>query len=476
MSIWYTIWDALPFEMLHWDFMKNALLALLLMAPLFGILSTMIVTGRMSFFSDALGHSAFTGIAIGIICGVAAPIWAAVGFSVVFALLFSFVRSRSNQAADTLIGVFSSSAVALGIFVATVGGGSFTRYNKYLIGDILSVTPGEIGMLALVLLAVIVFWIFYSNRLTLTAIHPQLASSRGIPVGLSQTLFTAAIAVVVTLSISSVGLLILNSLLVLPGASARNVARNLKQYHGFSVLFAFLAGVVGLTVSYYSGCSAGAAISLGLATKFGIPLQSGLVEALRSTIVFEPEFRNSDALRGIEDFSHLWLIWQFSEAVRQGWSPTVRPPRLGGNTRMGVFATRSPFRPNNLGLSSVRLLGVEQTRGFGTVLHVGGADLMDGTPIFDIKPYIPYGDCHPDATGGFTDTAGDFLLNVSFPPTLLSLLPEDKRDAAIGVLSHDPRPSYQRSPERVYGLSFAGYDIRFTVEENILTVKEVLKK
>lgn len=169
-----------------------------------------------------------------------------------------------------MIGVFSSSAVALGIFVATVGGGSFTRYNKYLIGDILSVTPGEIGMLALVLLAVIVFWIFYSNRLTLTAIHPQLASSRGIPVGLSQTLFTAAIAVVVTLSISSVGLLILNSLLVLPGASARNVARNLKQYHGFSVLFAFLAGVVGLTVSYYSGCSAGAAISLGLAAVFAV--------------------------------------------------------------------------------------------------------------------------------------------------------------------------------------------------------------
>ena len=270
MSIWYAIWDALPFEMLHWDFMKNALLAVLMITPLFGLTGTMIVNNKMSFFSDALGHSALTGIAIGIICGVAAPIWAAVGFSVVFALLFSFVRSRSNQAADTLIGVFSSSAVALGIFVATVGGGSFTRYNKYLIGDILSVTPGEIGMLALVLLAVIVFWIFYSNRLTLTAIHPQLASSRGIPVGLSQTLFTAAIAVVVTLSISSVGLLILNSLLVLPGASARNVARNLKQYHGFSVLFAFLAGVVGLTVSYYSGCSAGAAISLGLAAVFAV--------------------------------------------------------------------------------------------------------------------------------------------------------------------------------------------------------------
>ena len=211
-------------------------------------------------------------------------------------------------------------------------------------------------------------------------------------------------------------------------------------------------------------------------SKFGIPRQSGLVEALQSIIVFEPEYRNPDALRGIEEYSHLWIIWQFSQAVREGWSPTVRPPRLGGNTRMGVFATRSPFRPNNLGLSSVKLLGVEQTEKYGAVLHVGGADLMDGTPIFDIKPYIPYGDCHTDATGGFTDTAGDFLLNVSFPPALLSLLPEDKRDAAIGVLSHDPRPSYQRSPERVYGLSFAGYDIRFTVKENVLTVREVLKK
>ena len=154
-------------------------------------------------------------------------------------------------------------------------------------------------------------------------------------------------------------------------------------------------------------------------TKFGIPRQSGLVQELRSTVIFEPEFRNPDALRGIEDFSHLWLIWQFSEAVRSDWSPTVRPPRLGGNTRMGVFATRSPFRPNNLGLSSVRLLGVEQTREFGTVLHVAGADLMDGTPIFDIKPYIPYGDCHPEATGGFTDTAGEFLLQVDFSEELL---------------------------------------------------------
>ena len=270
MSIWYTFCDLLPFEMLHWDFMKNALLALLIMAPLFGLLSTMIVTGRMSFFSDALGHSAFTGIAIGAICGLAAPTAAAVAFSVFFALLFSFVRSRSNQAADTLIGVFSSSAVALGIFVATMGGGSFTKYNKYLIGDILSVTPGEIGMLALVLVAVLLFWVLCANRLTLTAIHPQLASSRGIPVGLSQTLFVTAIAVVVTLSISSVGLLILNSLLVLPAASARNIARNLKQYHGFSVLFALIAGIGGLTVSYYLGCSAGAAISLILAVIFTI--------------------------------------------------------------------------------------------------------------------------------------------------------------------------------------------------------------
>lgn len=270
MSLWYWFCDILPIEMLRWDFMKNALLALLLMAPLFGLMSTMIVTGRMSFFSDALGHSAFTGIAIGAICGMSAPTWAAVLFSVVFALIFSYVRSRSNQAADTLIGVFSSTAVALGIFIATIGGGSFTKYNKYLIGDILSVTSTEIGLLALVLLAVLVFWVLCTNRLTLTAIHPQLAASRGIPVGLSQTLFTVAIAVVVTLSISSVGLLILNSLMVLPGASARNVSKNLRQYHGFSVLFALLAGIGGLTVSYYLGCSAGAAISLILAVIFAV--------------------------------------------------------------------------------------------------------------------------------------------------------------------------------------------------------------
>ena len=230
----------------------------------------MIVTGRMSFFSDALGHSAFTGIAIGCICGIAAPLWAAVGFSVLFALLFSFVRSRSNQAADTLIGVFSSTAVALGIFVATLGGDSFTKYNKYLIGDILSVTPGEIGLLALVLVAVVIFWVICLNRLTLTAIHPQLASSRGIRVGISQTVFTVAIAVVVTLTISSVGLLILNSLLVLPAASARNVSKNWKQYHLFSILFALIAGIAGLAISYYLGNSAGAAISLALALIFAV--------------------------------------------------------------------------------------------------------------------------------------------------------------------------------------------------------------
>lgn len=270
MSIWYALCDLLPLEMLRWDFMKNAMLAILLMAPLFGLLSTMIVTGRMSFFSDALGHSAFTGIAIGAICGIAAPIWAAVLFSIFFALLFSYVRTRSNQAADTLIGVFSSTAVALGIFVATLGGGSFTKYNKYLIGDILSISPFEIGMLALTLVGVATFWVIHSNRLTLTAIHPQLASSRGIPVKVSNTLFTVAIALVVTLSISSVGLLILNSLLVLPAASSRNVSKNLKQYHLFSILFALTAGLGGLTVSYYIGASAGAAISLILALIFSV--------------------------------------------------------------------------------------------------------------------------------------------------------------------------------------------------------------
>ena len=270
MQLWYSFCDWLPFEMLHWDFMKNAFLAILLMAPLFGLTSTMIVTGKMSFFSDALGHSAFTGIAIGAICGTAAPTLAAVVFSVIFALLFSYVRSKSNHTADTLIGVFSSTAVALGIFVATLGGNSFTKYNKYLIGDILSVTPLEIGMLGIVLLATVILWLIASNQLTLSSVYPQLASSRGIPVQLTQTLFTTAIAVIVTLAISWVGLLILNSLLVLPAAASRNMSRNLKEYHLFSVLFALIAGISGLILSYYWGSSTGAAISLVLALLFAL--------------------------------------------------------------------------------------------------------------------------------------------------------------------------------------------------------------
>ena len=270
MSLWYALWDALPIEMLHWDFMKNALLAVILMAPLFGLCSTMIVTGRMSFFSDALGHSAFTGIAIGCICGIASPTWVAVLFAVAFSALFSYVRSRSTQAADTVIGVFSSTAVALGIFIATLDGGSFTKYNRYLIGDVLSITPEQIGLLALVLLGVLIFWLFLSNRLVLSSVYPQLASSRGIPVALTQGIFTAVIAVVVTLAISWVGLLILNSLMVLPGASARNISRSLRQYHVFSVLFALFAGIVGLILSYVLGASAGAAICLVLAAIFGV--------------------------------------------------------------------------------------------------------------------------------------------------------------------------------------------------------------
>ena len=194
-------------------------------------------------------------------------------------------------------------------------------------------------------------------------------------------------------------------------------------------------------------------------TKFGIPRQSGLVEALRATVVFEPEYRNPDALRGIEDFSHLWLIWEFSESVGHPWSPTVRPPRLGGNTRLGVFATRSPFRPNPIGLSCVRLLGSEQTRE-GTVLVVSGADLMDGTPIFDIKPYLPYADAHPEASGGFTEKAGAYLLNVEL----------------LGVLEHDPRPSYQQDTARVYGMRFVRFDVRFTVDGDRLTVREILEQ
>ena len=207
--------------------------------------------------------------------------------------------------------------------------------------------------------------------------------------------------------------------------------------------------------------------------KFGIPRQSGIVDSLEARIVFEPEFRVMDAVRGLEDFSHIWLIWEFSESVRDTWSPTVRPPRLGGNVRMGVFATRSPFRPNPIGLSCVKLMKVEQDEAFGPVLTVAGADLMDGTPIYDIKPYIPYADCHPDAKGGFTTNVEMKPLSVSFPAELLEKVPQEKREALIGVLEQDPRPRYQKDPERVYGLSFAGMEIKFTVFERTLSVVEL---
>ncbi len=210
-------------------------------------------------------------------------------------------------------------------------------------------------------------------------------------------------------------------------------------------------------------------------TKFGVPRQSGLVDALEAAVVFEPEFRNPDALRGLEGFSHIWLIWVFSASVRQTWSPTVRPPRLGGNARVGVFATRSPFRPNPIGLSSVRLAGVEYTPDLGPVLRVRGADLVDGTPILDIKPYLPYGDCHPEAVGGFASAPAGAVLEVEIPPSLLAQVPEDRREALIGVLAQDPRPHYQKDSDRVYGFGFAGLEVRFTVSEGHLTVREILQ-
>lgn len=204
--------------------------------------------------------------------------------------------------------------------------------------------------------------------------------------------------------------------------------------------------------------------------KFGVPRQSGLVESLRAKIVFEPEYRNIDAFRGLEGYSHIWLIWQFSEAVRDNWSPTVRPPRLGGDVRQGVFATRSPFRPNPIGLSSVKLEAVELDDTLGPVLVISGADLMNDTPIYDIKPYLPFTDSHPDAVGGFADAFVDYGLQVNFPAELLALVPEEKRESLLGVLAQDPRPSYQKDPERVYGVLFGSQNIRFQVQENLLTV------
>lgn len=209
-------------------------------------------------------------------------------------------------------------------------------------------------------------------------------------------------------------------------------------------------------------------------SKFGIPRQSGLVEALKAVIIFEPEYRNPDALRGLEEFSHIWLLWEFSESKRDTWSPMVKPPRLGGNKRMGVFATRSPFRPNPIGLSCVRLEGIEYDSELGPLIYVAGADLMDHTPIYDIKPYLPYTDSRPEAKGGFVEALKDNKLRVEFPEELLSVLPEEQRVAALGVLACDPRPSYQKDPTRIYGVEFAGYDIRFTVEEGILTVREII--
>ena len=208
-------------------------------------------------------------------------------------------------------------------------------------------------------------------------------------------------------------------------------------------------------------------------TKFGIPRQSGIVDALKAKIVFEPEYRNPDALRGLDGFSHIWLIWQFSQGIRESWSPTVRPPRLGGNTRMGVFATRSPFRPNPIGLSSVKLESIDLHTPEGPILTVSGADLMDGTPIYDIKPYLPYADSHPEAKEGFAHPVRHRALQVEIPQQWLDCIPEQHRDALYGVLAHDPRPSYQNDAERIYGMSFAGMEIKFRVQDDTLIVCEV---
>ena len=274
MALWYSLVDLLPFDWAQpgsMFFMKNALLAVLVISPLFGLLSTMVVHSRMSFFSDALGHSAFTGMAIGALVGSAVdPLWCAVLFALAFSLLFTWVSHRSNIASDTVIGVFSSTAVALGIFIATAGGRSFTKFNALLVGDILSVEPSKIALLAGILGLVVVLWVVSFNQLMLSSVHPALASSRGIRVFWQEAAFAAAVAVVVTISMTWVGLLVINALLVLPGAAARNVARNQRQYHLFSLLAAILAGIAGLMTSYYAGASAGASITLYLAAWFAV--------------------------------------------------------------------------------------------------------------------------------------------------------------------------------------------------------------
>ena len=224
---------------------------------------------------------------------------------------------------------------------------------------------------------------------------------------------------------------------------------------------------------YFCSMKVIAHIHTDFPTKFGIPRQSGIIPSLQGRIVFEPEYRIAEAVRGLEDFSHIWLLWEFSEAVRDNWSPTVRPPRLGGNVRKGVFATRSPFRPNPIGLSSVRLEKVEFEPNLGPVLYVSGADLMDGTPIYDIKPYIAYTDSHPEAVSGFASTPAEFLLEVDFPESLLQKVTENQRKSLIDVLAHDPRPQYQDDPERVYGMAYGGMEVKFKVEGMQLTVLDV---
>ena len=275
MEWWYSLVSILPFEWAQpggMYFMKNALLAILVISPLFGLLSTRVVQCRMSFFSDALGHSAFTGVAIGTLCGLADPMWAAVAFAILFSLLFTFVRRKTSMASDTVIGVFSSTAVALGIFIATFNGGSFTKFNSLLIGDILSVEPVKIALLAAILVVILVLWVCHYNALLISALHPALAESRGIKVFWQEAILNAAIAVVVTVSMTWVGLLVINSLLVLPAAAARNLARNSREYHLFSILGGVICGVAGLMISYYISSSAGASITLFLSLYFIISL------------------------------------------------------------------------------------------------------------------------------------------------------------------------------------------------------------
>ena len=275
MTVWYWLLSWLPFEWAAPDtmlFMKNALLAVLVVTPLFGLLSTMVVESRMAFFSDALGHSAFTGMAIGALCGLTRPVGAAVVFAVVIALLFTLVRQKPHMASDTAISVFSSAAVALGSFLSTLGGQSFTKFNTLLIGDILSVAPAEIGHLALILLPLVILWLTSYNQMMLSSVHQALADSRGIQVVWKNFLFTAAIAVVVTISMTWVGLLVINALLVLPGAAARNLAKNLPQYNLISILGGIVCGIAGLMVSYYLGTSTGASITLLLAVWFFVTL------------------------------------------------------------------------------------------------------------------------------------------------------------------------------------------------------------